>query len=362
MDERWALLGMALVDGVGPLRMRALLDKFKSAAAAWENRREWRAVPGIGPVITRAALKVTEEDVERQRRALEALGARFITDEDPEWPEGLRHVTPPPKVLFVRGRLPRGFAESVAIVGSRKASAGGMKVAREMGRDLAAVGVVVVSGLARGIDGAAHRGALDARGRTVAVLGCGLDIAYPPEHRSLMEEIAAQGALVSEYPLGQYPKPSHFPARNRIIAGLSRAVVLLECGPESGALHTVHFALDLGRDVMAVPGDVHRWHSAGPNELIRQGATLVRNAADVLSELGWTVMPAPAAGDGWSLRGPGGGPERFIAALKEAGPLSVDELAGRTGAPVEEAAAAVTWLEVLGRVRREPGGRFAAYD
>lgn len=368
MDEKFALLGMSLVDGIGSSRLRKLEAVFGTASEAWRRRRDWTRAAGIGEATAAAALKVSERDIERQWRAMEAVGARLVTDADPEYPVGLRHVATPPRFLFVRGRVPADYGMSVAIVGARKAAGPGLDTARALARDLAAVGLVVVSGLARGIDGAAHRGALDAGGRTVAVLGCGLDVAYPREHELLMEDIVADGGIVTEYPMGTPPLPHHFPARNRLIAGLSRGVVLMECGLRSGALYTAHFALECGREVMAVPGDVHRWGSQGPNEWIRQGATLVRHAADVLLALGWTSLPAshagagPLAGGADAPRGSGDAAGRLLARLQRSGPLSLDELAVAMDMPVEEAAAALTWLELLGRVRREAGGRFTAYD
>lgn len=368
MDERTALLAMTLVEGLGPVRIRRLEDRFGSAAEAWENRRHWRDVRGVTERLVEKALRITQRDIERQLEGMERLGARFIADDEPDYPEGLVHLPNAPRVLFVRGRLPRRSEECVAVVGTRRPSPTGEQVAETLGRDLAAVGLVVVSGMARGIDAAAHKGALKAKGLTVAVLGCGLDVAYPPEHKDLMEEIGASGALVSEYPLGIAPTRSHFPLRNRIIAGLSQGVVLVECGQRSGALYTANIALELGREVMAVPGDVIRWQSDGPNSLIRQGATLVRHAADVLLALGWTTMPK--TGHEPEAAGPNGrAPLRPAEDASDAvqryllhnGPATADELAAALQMPVADVAAALTWLELLGRVRRERGGRFASF-
>lgn len=367
MNERAALLGLLLVGGIGPARLRRLKKRFKSALQAWEHRDEWASLPGFTENIVQAASAVTGRHIEKQLRAMEKVGARLVTDDDPEYPEGLRHVVGPPAALFVRGRLPKDYAESVAIVGTRKASRPGLDTAHALARDLAAVGLVIVSGMARGIDGAAHRGALDAGGRTVAVLGCGVDVPYPREHASLMEKIATGGAVVSEYPMGTRPEKHHFPARNRLIAGLSKGLVLVECGTQSGALLTANFALDYGREVMAVPGDVHRWTSHGPNEFIRQGATLVRNASDVLLALGWSSLPegvgkeAAAADDESDLRPVGDAGRRVVAHLQSSGPLSIDEIADGLDMSVDDVAATVTWMELLGRVRREPGGRFTAF-
>lgn len=367
MDERSALLALMLVDGIGAVRLRRLRSRYTSALEAWKHRKEWPALPGFSDRIVQAASIVSERAVERQLQAMEKVGARLVIEDDPDYPEGLRHVTSPPVAVFVRGHLPVTYSQSVAIVGTRNASGPGKETAHDLARDLAAVGLVIVSGMARGIDGAAHRGALAAGGRTVAVLGCGVDVVYPPEHATLMENIAAAGAVVSEYPMGTPPAKHHFPARNRLIAGLSKGLILLECGLQSGALLTANCALDYGREVMAVPGDVHRWASQGPNEFIRQGATLVRNAADVLLALGWSTLPenapreAAAAGEAAELRPLGDAGRRIVSHLQSAGPLSIDEIAEQLAMTVDDVAATVTWMELLGRVRREPGGRFTAF-
>lgn len=367
MDERAALVALTMVEGLGPARLRRLERYFHSAAAAWAQRARWCSVKGFSDRLVRRALGITEHDVERQLQRMERLGVRMVTDDDPEYPADLLHLANPPRVLFVRGQpLPRRSSQCVAIVGTRRPTPTGEEVAYQLARDLAAIGFVVVSGLARGIDGAAHAGALRG-GSTVAVLGCGLDVPYPPEHAELMEQIARAGTLVSEYPLGTPPLRSHFPVRNRIVAALSQGVILVECGPSSGAMYTVDIALDLGREVMAVPGDVTKWQSHGPNDLIRQGATLIRHAADVLLALGRTMPPAAlatpreeaAAHDG-SERAVRDGAATVLRCLVDQGPASVDELSAALDMPAADVAAAVAWMELLGQVRRAPGGRFVA--
>lgn len=378
MDERVALLRLRLTEGIGSGRLRSLLAKFGTAAKAWNNRHMWHSVRGLSASLADKAGRVDEAAVERQLRAMDEVGARIVAYGRPDYPAGLLHVTHPPGIVFARGHLPVDYKTCVAIVGTRRATRNGLELARTIARDLAALGITIVSGLARGIDGAAHRGALEADGRTVAVLGCGLDVAYPPEHRSLLEQIAAEGGVVTEYLMGTSPEAHHFPARNRIIAGLATGVLLIESGGSGGALHTVNYALDYGRDVMAVPGDVHRWHSQGPNQLIREGAALIRNAADVLDALGWTSIPkdglearkeAAAVGTGFPepVAGPSSGRSvgdagaRLVAHLRMSGPLSIDELAHDLGMPVDEVAASLTWMELLGRIRREAGGRYTAF-
>jgi len=365
VDERLCLLGLRLVPGVGPKRLRILLEHYGSAAAAWRARSQWDELPGFGPAVCIAARRVDEALVRNHWTRLKALGARVVTPADAEYPPGLLHLPAPPPLLFVRGRLPRAAPGCLAIVGTRRPTPQGVRTAWSLARDLAAVGVAVVSGLARGIDGAAHRGALAGRGPTVAVLGCGLDIAYPPEHADLMEQIAAEGALVTEYPLGVPPQPGHFPTRNRLIAAMADAVVLVEGSRRSGAMNTVTHAAELGREVMAVPGDVGRWASEAPNQLLREGATLVRHAADVLESMGWTSAGlAAAAGDepvAVARDGLGGVQlsERVLACLREHGAMTVDELAASLSVSAEALVGAVMGLELTGRVVRHAGGRFA---
>lgn len=363
VDERLCLLGLRLVPGIGPRRLQALLDHFGSAAAAWQARDQWDALPGFGSALTAAARRIDEAAVKAHWIRLMARGGRLVTAADPDYPAGLHHIDSPPPLLFVQGRLPAPTEGCVAIVGTRRPTPQGVRVARTLARELAAVGLTVVSGMARGIDGAAHEGALEAKGPTVAVLGCGLDVAYPPEHGELMEAIAATGALVTEYPLGTRPQPGHFLQRNRLIAGMAQAVVLVEASRRSGAMKTVAFALDFGREVMAVPGDVGRWASEGPNQLLREGAILVRHAADVLESLGWTGLGLTAAAGESSPGGPAAEERsvgaRIVAQLQAYNALTLDELAAGLGMPAEAIAGAVMGLELSGRVVRQAGGRFA---
>ena len=236
----------------------------------------------------------------------------------------------------------------MALVGARRATAYGREVAEYLGRELALAGVVVVSGMARGVDGAAHRGALAGGGKTVAVWGAGPDRVYPPEHAGLAAEIATQGCLVTEYPPGAPPLARHFPERNRVIAGLVEALVVVEADERSGALITARLALDEGRDVLAVPGSVFSRLSAGPNGLLRAGAAPVLSADDVLSAL--RLPPRAPASEG-------GEPE-ILALIPSGEPVTVDRLAATSGKPVAGVLEALLLLELSGRVVREPDGRF----
>lgn len=273
-------------------------------------------------------------------------GWRWVAFDDPALPPTLASLADPPLGLFVRGTLPEGPA--AALVGARRASAYGREVAEWFGAELAKAGVTVVSGMARGVDAAAHRGALAAGGPTVAVWGCGPDRVYPPEHRELAEEIAAHGALLTEYPPGSPPLAHHFPERNRIIAGLAQVIVVVEAEVRSGALITARLALDEGREVLAVPGSVFSPLSAGPNGLLRAGAAPALTVADVLEVLGVT---APAASAETAQDG-------LLAAFPSGEAMTVDALAALTGAPVPAVLEALLRLELDGRVAREPDGRY----
>lgn len=280
---------------------------------------------------------------------LRALGLRFLARSDPGFPPLLGSIHDPPPGLFLRGVGDHELLirPAVAVVGARACSPYGRQVARRLGRELAAAGLVVVSGLARGIDGEAHRGALEAGGPTVAVLGCGIDRDYPAAHRSLAAEIAASGLIVSEYAPGIEPAPWRFPARNRIVAGLCRATVVVEARERSGALITTDLALDEGREVFAVPGEITSALSAGPNALLRLGATPCTAIADVLESFGLEV----AAGVSDAVGETAG---RVLEQVRGAA-VSVDELARATGLAAGELAAALTELELAGAVVVEEG-------
>ncbi len=280
-----------------------------------------------------------------------ACGARVIAWGDAEYPPSLRDLADPPAVLYVRGRDLRSLASPVAVVGSRRCSAMGREVAMDVARGLAAVGACVVSGAARGIDTGAHRGALDAAGTTAAVLGSGIDVLYPPGSRRLLQEIELAGAIVSEYPPGVHAEPFRFPARNRIVAGLACALVVVEGASGSGSMISVDHALDLGREVFAVPGPVTSPLSEVPLALIRDGATMIRGADDLLQDLGFDQRPP-------SVGGPPELPEderRVYEGLTA--PSLPDAVARAANASIPDAVAALTRLELRGLVRNV-GGRY----
>jgi len=295
--------------------------------------------------------------------------ARALTRDDAEYPAHLRGLPEAPDTLHVRGALAERDALAVAVVGSRRATPYGLEVAETLAADLAARGATIVSGLARGIDTAAHRGALRVGGRTLAVLGCGVDVVYPPENAALAEEIAAHGALLSQFAPGTPPLPHHFPTRNAVIAGLSLAVVVVEAAERSGSLITARLAAELGREVLAVPGRVTAMESRGANRLIQDGAALALGWEDVVAVLPerWkacldtrerveALAPAgPARGDAGGL---GSAASRRVLALLGEDPLEIDHVIERSGLAAGPVSAALLDLELEGRVRQIEGKRF----
>ncbi len=294
----------------------------------------------------------------------QAASITAIAWNDPDYPVALTTIADPPPVLWTRGRVAALSAPAVAIVGSRAASPYALSVAEQLAGDLAASGLVIVSGLARGVDSAAHRGALAAGGVTVAVLGSGVDVLYPPEHASLAKEIDRAGAVVSELVPGTEPMPWFFPRRNRIISGLSRAVVVIEAGEKSGSLITARCALDQGRDVLAVPGNVLSGRNRGAHALLKDGAKIVESADDILEELGMT-RGAGVSG----VRPPGAEDERGLTprdpvldCLVPGEAADLDEISERSGLGSSRLLPRLFELELQGLVRRAGGGRFIRID
>ena len=284
---------------------------------------------------------------------------------DPSYPAALTTIPDPPPVLWTRGRAEALSAPAVAIVGSRAASPYGLAVAEQLAGDLAASGLVIVSGLARGVDSAAHRGALAAGGVTVAVLGSGVDVVYPAEHAPLATSIDATGAVISELVPGTGPQQWFFPLRNRIISGLSRAVVVIEAGEKSGSLITARCALDQGRDVLAVPGNVLSGRNRGAHALLKDGAKIVESADDILEELGMggaIAAAGPAADEDRRGPTPGVAPDPVLDCLVAGEPSDLDEISERSGLKTARLLPRLFELELQGRVRRVGGGRFIRID
>ena len=345
--NRRASIVLSSLRGITPRRVHELGWREGSAAAA----RTVIAAGGVGSAADAAFAR--ELDAVQVRGAVAACRARYLTPDDPGYPPRLEDLEDPPVGIFVRGRELDGLEPRVAVVGARTCSLLGAEVATDLGRELAAVGVCVVSGAARGIDSASHRGALAAGGPTIAVLGSGIDVAYPPSSARLIASVESAGAVVSEYPPGVPAEPHRFPARNRIIAALSRAVVVIEGGSRSGSKITADHALDLGRDVFAVPGPVTSPLAAAPLELIREGATMIRGADDLLDDLGYDPEARAAA----IIADIPDGDRRVLDAL--AGPSLPEVVAETVGLPVGEAVATLMRLEIRGLIR-SIGGRYEA--
>ncbi|HEX8833120.1 MAG TPA: DNA-processing protein DprA, partial [Abditibacteriaceae bacterium] len=302
-SSREAWLRLAFV-GLPAERCNAALERFGTPrdlldAAVAGHDAELLSTRGITPTTVERLREAAARDLTRAYAAMETHGIRMLLTEDDDYPVALRGIPSPPPYLFIRGDVQERDEVAVAIVGTRGATEYGRGVAEKLAIELAARGVTVVSGLARGIDTAAHRGALDAGGRTFAVCGCGLDIVYPSDNKKLMVDVQNGGAAFSEFAPTVHPESWHFPARNRIISGLSAGVIVVEAGERSGALITADFAMEQGRDVFAVPGNIHRVQSRGTHALIKQGATLVESADDVIGALNNRALPfersAPAA-------------------------------------------------------------------
>lgn len=287
MDELKFWLALNAIPGLGARRARVLLEQFGGPRAVLESPgSELRRVPGIGPELTKKIVAWKKYiTLEKEFRLIEKHQVKVAVVGGSSYPESLANIFDPPLILYIKGKLLPRDGMAVAIVGSRRSSVYGRMTAEKLGRELAARGLTVVSGMARGIDSAAHKGALSSAGRTVAVLGSGLDVVYPPENKGLMEKISRKGAVISEFPMATPPERGNFPRRNRIISGLSLGVVVVEAAQRSGALITVDCALEQGREVFALPGKVDSLTSGGTNRLIQQGAKLVTASEDIIEEL-----------------------------------------------------------------------------
>lgn len=347
-ENRLSLLVLASLPSLTPRRLLGLAAREGSASACLAAVRAGRAASKADQTTARAA------DPDAIEARLSTCRARMASPGSEEYPVALEDLADPPAALFVRGLPLTGGVARVAVVGARNCSPLGAEVARDLGRGLGAAGVCVVSGAARGIDAESHLGALSGGGITVAVLGCGIDVVYPPRHRELLERIAASGSVVSEYPPGVPAEPFRFPARNRIIAALAQAVVVVEGAEGSGSLITADHALEIGRSVFAVPGPVTSPLSAVPLALIRDGATMIRGAEDLLAELGFSPAPGGTA----AVSGSGS-----LSPLEEAllagmsGACLPEQLARSVPCTLQEAVTALLRLEMKGLVR-SVGGRY----
>lgn len=354
--EETAWLRLQLVPGLGRKRLLRLLEVFASAEAILADPAAWHRRAGIEPTL---AAGIPGPDDPRLARAcidLEELGAGLLPYSDPEYPPLLRSIPDPPALLYRRGKLPPG--ETLAVVGSRRASDAGRRLTFELCAELAAREITIVSGLARGIDTAAHLGALEGGGVSVGVLGCGIDRIYPPENERLFFRLLERGAILSEYPLGTPPLSGHFPGRNRIISGLSRGVLIVEAAQGSGSLITAEFALEQGREVFAIPGSVVSPVSRGVNQLLKDGAHLVTGVDDILSVLWPQARPRQERQREEAFAETLGGNARRLYDCLEETPVHIDYLVRKSGLTPMEVSAILLHLELREGVEVLPGQRF----
>jgi DNA processing protein len=382
MDQESLKYWIALraVEEIGCVGFRTLLQAFSSPREVFcATAQTLRVIPGIGPktadhIRSFCDWGMAEREIERARE----LGVAIVTCQDPAYPGNLLNIYDYPPFLYVKGSLnPEEIC--VAVVGSRLASVYGRYTTEKISRELALQGITIVSGLARGIDAAAHRGALAGKGRTIAVLGCGLDIIYPPENEGLAGTVAAHGALVTEFPFGTPPNAPNFPSRNRIISGISLGVVVVEAGEKSGSLITARIAAEQGRSVFAVPGEINAAGSRGTHRLIKQGAVLIENVGDILEEIlpqaamppsGSNRLSASPQTDGEKPAPEGNGllpaekstglgdAEQKLLDLIPSRPVEIDTLITSSGLTAQQVLNALLILELRGLIRQMPGKQF----
>lgn len=362
-EETQAALALRLAKDVGPVMFKKIIEVFKRPSKALKaSKREWARLKGVGGINFEADIasgRLREEAKKEAKKASDA-GATIVGYFDETYPGILREIYDPPIVLFVKGKLPDLEAgPAVAVVGSRTPSLYGRRMARTIARDLAGAGVVVVSGMAVGVDTAAHEGALDAAGVTVAVLGGGLSRIYPSENKGLADKICMRGALLSEYPMEMSARAEYFPVRNRLISGLSQAALVVEAKEKSGALITADSALEQGRDVFALPGNADSAWSVGTNRLLKQGAKVAITADDILDDLRWTGAPRLPKDSASAEPAPNlNADEQQLWNLVGEAPMAVDLLIEQSGLKPQRVMSALSCLEVKGVIQQLPGKRF----
>jgi len=358
MNEKHYWLGFNLVKGIGAVRLRALKDYFGDLEKAWEATSPQLRETGLSAKIVENIIKIRSSvNLENYYKNLLSNGITVVISDEDNYPNRLKEIDQPPPVLYIRGEIVEDDFWAVAVVGTRRVTAYGRQVTDELASYLAQNGITVISGMARGVDAIAHQSAIRAGGRTIAVLGSGVDRIYPPEHRSLSDQIIDQGAMLSDYAPGTPPDSSNFPPRNRIISGLSMAVVVVEAAETSGALITANFAGDQGRDVFAVPGNIFAPQSKGTNRLIQQGAHPLLSGRDLLDNLNLTrvneqriirrVMPTDTT-------------EANVLNVLGREPKHVDEIRSQTGLPIESVSAALVMMELKGMVQQVGGMNYIA--
>lgn len=357
IDAPYYWFALKSIPNVGNVTFRRLLEHFGSPSKALAaSQDELAAVEGLRKSIAGAIKSHNyHQEAEKAAAALELSGTRLVTLLDEDYPSLLKEIPDPPPFFYLKGKLPAPGL-SIAIVGSRRATEYGLSTTKRLAQELAEQGITIVSGLAAGVDAAAHRAAMQVSGATVGVLGCGIDIIYPKENRELYRAMAEQGGIISEFSPGTEPEAPNFPRRNRIISGLSRGVLVVEAAEKSGSLITARFALEQGREVFAVPGNINFRASRGTNTLIKQGAKLVETVADIIGELPPEAESIPL----WAKRQQfnlSGDEERLCSQLNES-PLHIDELTIRSGLTAQSVSAMLLRLELQGAVVQLSGKVF----
>lgn len=349
-DETRYYLGFNLINGIGPARLDRLIEYCGSLEAAWFATAGELFAAGLDSRSSTALITMRRQiDLDAEMERAERAGVQLITRDHAEYPPALRHIPGPPPLLYVRGQLSPNDAWAVAVVGTRSPTTYGKEITRRVVSELAASGVTIISGLAIGIDSIAHTTALEANGRTIAVLPCGADLVYPERHTALASRICNAGAIVSELPLGTKPLPQLFPVRNRLISGLSRGVLVTEAREKSGALITVDFALEQGRDVFAIPGEIFSRASDGPHKLIKNGACLVTSSQDILDSLD---MSSAVIQQEVRAALPEDPVERAVLEQLSYQPQYIDDLCRLLNAPIDQVSATLAMLELKGLARQ----------
>lgn len=358
MDSKKYWVGFNLVKGIGAVRLQALLDHFGDLAMAWESPGDVLLAAGLSQKIITNFLAVRNGvDLDRFYEKIQQQGISVLTWQDEAYPARLREINQPPPVLYLKGTYQTEDAWCVAIVGTRRVTAYGQRVASELAAYLAQNGVTVISGLARGVDAIAHAAALNAGGRTLAVLGNGVDQIYPPENRKLYEQIVAHGGLLSDYAPGTPPDSANFPPRNRIISGLALATVVVEAGDTSGALITATFAVEQGRDVFAVPGSIYALQSKGANRLIQNGAHPLLEMRDVLEVMNLTQISQQRTA---RLILPDDPTEAQLYQALSDEPIHIDDICAQVELPIDRVSSTLAMMELKGLVRQIGGMSYIA--
>ncbi len=371
MDELRHWLELSLVPGVGPKTFLKLLDSFGSPKNALKaSRPALENEAGISAAVAEEIGRDHKAEIDKSLKLIDEHRVALLTLRDPAYPELLKRINDPPPLLYVKGAIEQADRNAISVVGSRRATHYGKTVAGKLAGDLARIGITVISGLAYGIDAAAHKGALAAGGRTLAVLGCGVDVVYPKANSKIFEQIPRSGALISEFPMGCQPDPGHFPVRNRIVSGLALGTLVIEAPRKSGALITARLAMEQNREVFAVPGNIFSPYGEGCHRLIKDGAKLVENVYDIIGEVESGLENLKVA-DSVRVADPaadasGGGPveakmsadERKVFSFLSAVPAHIDDIIEECDLVASRAAGALVTLELKGLIQQLSGKQF----